>query len=86
VKIATFNINGIRGRLPRLLTWLDETLPDVVCLQEIRTPHAGFPRQDLLKAGYSSVWAGEKNFNGVAILAREREPVLIRNALPGDCT
>lgn len=84
VKIATFNVNGIRGRLPRLLAWLAKARPDVVCLQEIRTPQASFPRLDLLKAGYASVWIGEKSFNGVAILAREREPVLIRNALPGD--
>lgn len=86
MKIATFNVNGIRGRLPGLLAWLAETKPDIVCLQEIRTQDAGFPKTDLLKAGYASIWLGEKSYNGVAILARKHEPVLIRNALPGGPT
>lgn len=84
MKIATFNVNGIRGRLPRLLEWLAKAKPDVVCLQEIKTQDAGFPASDLRKAGYSSIWLGEKSYNGVAILARGIEPVLIRSKLPGD--
>lgn len=84
MKIATFNVNGIRGRLPRLLEWLAKAKPDIVALQEIRTQDAGFPKSDLLKAGYTSVWVGEKAYNGVAILARKSVPVLIRKSLPGD--
>lgn len=84
MKIATFNVNGIRGRLPVLLGWLKEAKPDIVCLQELKTSQPGFPEADLLKAGYASVWLGEKAYNGVAILARGRQPILIRTALPGD--
>jgi exodeoxyribonuclease III len=84
VKIATFNVNGIRGRLPRLLEWLARAKPDIVCLQEIKAAHENFPEAELRKAGYPSIWLGEKSYNGVAILARKTEPVLIRSALPGD--
>ena len=84
MKIATYNINGINGRLPALLGWLARTAPDVVCLQEIKTPSASFPQAALADAGYGAVWHGQKAYNGVAILARGAEPVEVRRALPGD--
>ena len=84
VKIATFNINNINKRLPNLLGWLRESAPDVVCLQELKCTDAAFPAEALGEAGYRSVWRGEKSWNGVAILARGSEPVLVRNVLPGD--
>ncbi len=85
MKIATFNINSIRGRLPRLLEWLREAQPDVVCLQELRIYPEEFPVEALRDAGYGALWQGQKpRFNGVAILARGGEPVAIRRGLPGD--
>lgn len=84
MKIATFNVNGVRGRLPRLLEWLEKARPDIACLQEIKTQDAGFPADALLKAGYSSLWVGEKSYNGVAILSRKVTPILVRKGLPGD--
>ncbi|HEX5007789.1 MAG TPA: exodeoxyribonuclease III [Hyphomonadaceae bacterium] len=84
MKIATFNVNGVRGRLPRLLQWLEKAKPDIVCLQEIKTQDEGFPADALLKAGYSSLWVGQKSYNGVAILSRKVAPILIRKGLPGD--
>ena len=71
MKIATFNINSIRNRLPRLLEWLDEAKPDVVCLQELRVYHEEFPVDAIRDAGYGALWQGQKpRYNGVAILAR----------------
>jgi exodeoxyribonuclease-3 len=84
MKIATYNVNGVVGRLPNLLRWLKEDKPDVVCLQELKTADSNFPRRELEKAGYGAVWHGQKSWNGVAILAREKEPILIRKGLPGD--
>jgi exodeoxyribonuclease III len=84
MKIATFNINNIKRRLPNLLEWLRTTVPDVVCLQELKATDAEFPVAALRDAGYAAVWRGEKSWNGVAILARDRTPVLTRDALPGD--
>jgi exodeoxyribonuclease-3 len=85
VKIATFNINSIRGRLPRLLEWLGEAKPDVVCLQELRIFHEEFPIDALRAAGYGACWQGQKpRYNGVAVLARAADPVEIRRGLPGD--
>ena len=84
MKIATFNINGIRSRLPRLLEWLAESQPDVACLQELKSPTESFPEAAIREAGYGPVWNGQKSWNGVAILARDAEPVVIRRALPGD--
>ncbi|WP_159586819.1 exodeoxyribonuclease III [Chelativorans xinjiangense] len=83
MKIATFNINGINRRLNNLLAWLHEAEPDVVCLQELKATDAQFPRAALEKAGYSAVWQGQSTWNGVAILARDAEPVLTRADLPG---
>jgi exodeoxyribonuclease III len=85
VKVATFNINSIRGRLSTLLDWLSEAQPDVVCLQELRIYHEEFPLAAIHKAGYGAFWQGQKpRFNGVAILARDAEPTEIRSRLPGD--
>jgi exodeoxyribonuclease III len=84
MKIATFNINNINRRLPNLLTWLKRARPDVVALQELKSTDDSFPHAAVEKAGYGAVWRGQKAWNGVAILARNTEPVLIRNALPGD--
>ncbi|MFO1035879.1 MAG: exodeoxyribonuclease III [Geminicoccaceae bacterium] len=84
LKIATFNVNGINGRLPILLRWLDEARPDAVCLQELKAPDERFPWAALEEAGYGAVWLGQKGWNGVAILGRGAEPVLTRTSLPGD--
>jgi exodeoxyribonuclease-3 len=84
LKIATYNVNGIGARLPRLLEWLAESSPDVACLQELKTPDATFPHEALREAGYSAIWHGQKSFNGVAILARGTAPVERRRGLPGD--
>jgi exodeoxyribonuclease III len=85
VKIATFNINGIRGRLPRLLEWMAEAHPDVVCLQELRILDNEFPAAAIRDAGYGAMWKGQRTrYNGVAILARGVDPVGVRRELPGD--
>jgi exodeoxyribonuclease-3 len=84
MKIATYNINGVNGRLPVLLRWLDEARPDVVCLQELKAPQEKFPEQALLDAGYNAVWHGQKSWNGVAILSRGLAMQEVRNTLPGD--
>jgi len=84
MKIATFNINNVKRRLPNLLRWLRAAKPDIVCLQELKCLDAEFPAQAIERAGYGAVWRGEKAWNGVAILARHVEPVLTRTALPGD--
>jgi len=84
MKIATFNINGITARLPALLRWLEESRPDIACLQELKAPHERFPETAIRDAGYGVVWHGQKSWNGVAILARGREPVERRRVLPGD--
>lgn len=84
MRIATFNINGIRARLPRLTEWLAETRPDIVCLQEIKTADENFPEKDIRDLGYGCIWHGQKGFNGVAILARGEEPVEIGRGLAGE--
>ncbi|WCT77400.1 exodeoxyribonuclease III [Novosphingobium humi] len=84
MKIASFNINGIKARLPRLLEWLEETQPDVACLQEIKTQDEGFPADEFEKIGYQAIWHGQKSFNGVAILARGEKPVEIQRGLAGE--
>jgi exodeoxyribonuclease III len=84
MKIATFNVNGVNGRLPVLLRWLAEAAPDIVCLQELKAPQEKFPASALLEAGYGAVWHGQKSWNGVAILGRGAEPVETRRGLPGD--
>lgn len=84
MKIATYNVNGINGRLPVLLRWLEETQPDVVCLQELKAPQEKFPEAAIRDAGYHPIWHGQKSWNGVAILSRIGEPIEVRRALPGD--
>jgi exodeoxyribonuclease III len=84
MRIATWNINDIRKRLPLLLAWLDVTRPDVVALQELKATEAAFPRAELERAGYGSLVVGQATWNGVALLARGAEPVPVRRALPGD--
>src|SRR6202162_3903049 len=84
MKIATFNVNGINGRLPVLLRWLAEAAPDVVCLQELKAPQEKFPIAAIREAGYGAIWHGQRSWNGVAILARGADPIETRRALPGD--
>ena len=84
LKIATFNVNGVNGRLPGLLRWLAESKPDVACLQELKAPQEKFPEAAIRDAGYGVIWHGQKSWNGVAILARGREPIERRRSLPGD--
>ena len=84
MKIATFNVNGVNGRLAVLLRWLAEAEPDIVCLQELKAPDEKFPAPALRKAGYRAVWHGQKSWNGVAILARDAVPIETRRGLPGD--
>jgi exodeoxyribonuclease-3 len=84
MRIATYNINGIKARLPRLIEWLTETQPDVACLQEIKTQDEGFPIKDIEEAGYGAIWHGQKGFNGVAILARGATPAEVTRSLAGE--
>jgi exodeoxyribonuclease III len=84
VRIATYNVNGINGRLPNLLEWLKEAAPDIVCLQELKAPDEKFPKAALNAAGYGAIWHGQKSWNGVAILARDTEPKETCRGLPGD--
>jgi exodeoxyribonuclease-3 len=84
MRLATWNINNINKRLPLLLAWLEATKPEVVALQELKATIDGFPRAAIEAAGYGCVVVGERTWNGVALLARDSEPVLVRQALPGD--
>ncbi|HSR65711.1 MAG TPA: exodeoxyribonuclease III, partial [Xanthomonadaceae bacterium] len=84
LKIATFNVNGIRSRLQPLLAWLAREQPDVACLQELKAPDEAFPIDAIRAAGYGATWHGQRSWNGVAILARGAEPVESRRGLPGD--
>jgi exodeoxyribonuclease-3 len=84
MKVATYNVNGINGRLPVLLRWLKEASPDVVCLQELKAPEEKFPEKAIQDAGYQAIWHGQKSWNGVAILSRKGTIQEVRRALPGD--
>ena len=84
MKIATYNLNGINGRLPVLLRWLELAEPDIVCLQELKAPQASFPENAIRDAGYDAIWHGESRWNGVAILSRVGEIHETRRGLPGD--
>jgi exodeoxyribonuclease III len=87
MKIVTYNVNGIRARLPRLLEYLQEQKPDAVCLQELKCADENLPRDEVRRAGYEGVWHGQKGFNGVAILSRvDAPPALHLRGLPGDPT
>jgi exodeoxyribonuclease-3 len=84
LKIATFNVNGIRSRLAPLLAWLGKEQPDIACLQELKAPDDAFPIDAIREAGYGALWHGQRSWNGVAILARGADPVESRRGLPGD--
>jgi len=84
MRIATYNVNGVNGRLPVLLRWLEETKPDVACLQELKAPQEKFPLRDIEDAGYHAIWHGQKSWNGVAILSRDADIKEVRHVLPGD--
>ena len=84
MKIATYNVNGVNGRLPVLLRWLEEAAPDIACLQELKAPQEKFPEKAIQDAGYEAIWHGQKSWNGVAILSRAGKPEEVRRALPGD--
>ena len=84
MRIASFNINGIRARRERLLEWLQETRPSVACLQEIKCQDADFPAADFEAIGYRAAWHGQKGFNGVAVLADNEDPLEVVHGLPGD--
>ncbi len=84
LRIATFNINNLNRRLPSLLAWLERERPDVACLQELKAEDGAFPEAAIRATGYRAVWCGQKSWNGVAILARDAEPVLTQTTLPGD--
>ncbi len=86
MKLATFNVNGVNGRLQVLLDWLEVAKPDVVCLQELKAPQDKFPEGAIRDAGYGAIWLGQSRWNGVAILARGADPVETRRGLPGDRT
>jgi len=86
MKIATFNINNVNARLPNLIAWLKASKPDVVCLQELKAEQSNFPEEAFAKLGYNCAWVGQKSWNGVAILAKTREIVVIRRSLPGDAS
>jgi exodeoxyribonuclease III len=85
MKIATYNVNGINGRLPVLLRWLNESQPDVACLQELKTSDEKFPEDAINGAGYNAIWHGQKSWNGVAVLAKNRYDLKeVGRGLPGD--
>lgn len=84
MKIATYNVNGVNGRLPVLLRWLEESSPDVVCLQELKAPTEKFPLKAINDAGYQAIWHGQKSWNGVAILSKDHEIKEIGRGLPGN--
>ncbi|MFC4294041.1 exodeoxyribonuclease III [Novosphingobium tardum] len=84
MKLATYNVNGVNGRLPVLLRWLEERAPDIVALQELKAPDAAFPSDSLRNAGYEAIWHGQSRWNGVAILSRVGEIHETRRGLPGD--
>lgn len=84
MKIATYNVNGVNGRLPVLLRWLEDKAPDIVCLQELKAPQEKFPESAIREAGYNAIWHGQKSWNGVAILSRNAEIEELGRVLPGD--
>ena len=84
LRIATFNVNGMRARLPNLLAWLEREQPDIACLQELKSVDSGFPARQVKAIGYGAIWQGQASWNGVAILARDAQPLESRRGLPGD--
>ena len=84
MKIATYNVNGIKTRLGHLLQWLEREQPDVACLQELKALHGDFPEREIRDAGYGCAWKGQRSWNGVAILSKGADPEVRHDALPGD--
>lgn len=84
LKVATFNVNGVNGRLAVLLRWLEQAQPDIVCLQELKAPPNKFPAAALRRGGYEAIWHGQSRWNGVAILSKGSDPIETRRGLPGD--
>ncbi|HET7730456.1 MAG TPA: exodeoxyribonuclease III [Usitatibacter sp.] len=84
LRLATFNVNGIKSRLPHLLLWLERESPDIVCLQELKALDESFPVREIRERGYGALWHGQRSWNGVAILAKGAEPVELQRGLPGD--
>ncbi|HEU4821265.1 MAG TPA: exodeoxyribonuclease III [Qipengyuania sp.] len=84
MKIATYNVNGVNGRLPVLLRWLEQSTPDIVALQELKAPDEAFPAEALRRAGYQAIWHGQSRWNGVALLSRVGTIQETRRGLPGD--
>ena len=84
LKIATFNVNGIRAHQANLIAWLERDQPDIVCLQELKAADKAFPASALEAVGYGALWHGQSSWNGVAILARDAQPLESRRGLPGD--
>ncbi|MGN6222168.1 exodeoxyribonuclease III [Pseudoxanthomonas sp.] len=82
--VATFNVNGIRTRLPHLIAWLRQEAPDVACLQELKAVDEGFPRAELEAEGYHARWVGQRSWNGVAVLTRGEPAEEVRRSLPWD--
>jgi len=81
LRLATWNVNSLKVRLPHLLEWLERARPDVACLQETKTEDANFPLAEIASAGYQAVYCGQKAYNGVAILARSR-PLEVQHGIP----
>lgn len=84
MKIATYNVNSVNARLPVLLRWLEESAPDIVCLQELKAIQENFPEKAINDAGYKALWHGQKSWNGVAILSKNCEIKERCRVLPGD--
>lgn len=84
LKIATYNVNGIKSRLPHLLAWLEREHPHVVALQELKATPDAFPEKEIRDAGYGCIWHGQRSWNGVALLGLGQDPIESRRGLPGD--
>ena len=84
LKVATFNVNGVKTRLAHLLLWLEKEAPDIACLQELKATDFAFPVREIRAAGYEALWHGQQSWNGVAILARGGKIVERMRKLPGD--
>lgn len=84
MRIATYNVNGINGRIDVVLAWLTEAQPEIAILQELKTTDEGFPSEAIATAGYDAIWHGQKSWNGVAILSRVGKPIETRRGLPDD--
>lgn len=84
MKIVSYNVNGIKARLERLVEYLEEQQPDIVCLQELKSSDETIPAAAIEKAGYGALYHGQKGFNGVAVLARGQQPLERKRGLDGE--